>query len=191
MVAIEFDSVGPGDTGGLGTPSGWTVLASASPGFASASGSSSIATWRRVADGTATDIPTITDFNGSGTTSAAITLVQIAITGANATPIDAQALNFGSNLTAQLAPTVTATTSSGLLICGWATQQGTPAAGKSYTTPGSMTSRASGQVASGPRGYFNIATEALVASGATGTRSATATTCGASDNYGVFSIIVK
>jgi hypothetical protein len=178
----EYDDSAAGSGNGFSTPTGLTSLNEWSSGGFNIIGH----TFSRVSNGTATDLPTFADFSGASTMD--YTCVTVAVSGATA--IDA---NSGTDSLAsasvQTAPAVTATTASGLLLCSWASFLNTPAAGKSYGTFGAMTLAAQGQIAADSRGWHAVAYQQLVASGSTGTRSATASS--SADNYVPMTVLVK
>lgn len=110
----------------------------------------------------------------------------VALVGADtANPVDAALTwNTGAANTSQAAPSVSPANTGSMLVCGWESGElGSP----SYTVPGSMTEQADQ-----PNGNFvqALATELLSASGATGTRTATASGT-ALLGWNAFSIAIK
>lgn len=101
------------------------------------------------------------------------TATVLAVSGATAVDV-AGAMNYNTPPN-YVAPSVTTTTSNGLLIGMWSRTQ-TSSSGGTFTVPASMVERSNAQTVSAGNGlhlHTAFATETLTASGATGTRTAT------------------
>lgn len=105
-----------------------------------------------------------------------LTGVILSYSGADtSTPINVSAVTniSGGASTSFVAPTVTTTVANCTLLCFFGTLAGA-GGGSPFTPPGSMTEREDQAAISGNACDFSICDEALGASGATGTRTATA-----------------
>lgn len=142
------------------TASGWTQVGSTQD-----NGNGSTKLWRKAASGEGASYT----FGGDGSASSVVIVIRI--DGHNAgSPIDVTGtFGTGSTSTSHVSPSVSPAGSDSLLVCG---AYGLVAGAQTvtYTAPGSMTERADLQ----PPGTWivgTLATEALAASGATGTRT--------------------
>lgn len=158
--------------GGPPAPTGWTVRATAD------ADSGSNTTWALVKDDLGPGDAAYTFAIGGGA-DGAVHLVAIAASSGTPQWDDADATGVGpSTSTSMVAPSVTAEESSALLLCFWMLYSGTSEGG--ITPPGGM-DEVVDNVRSNGWGHRSIYSE-TVGSGATGTRTATASDIGFGHN---------
>lgn len=152
--------------GFVSTPSGWTARQTSA---GSGNNEFRVSVYTKTAGASESSV-VFSGLAGNYVTTATI----LAVSGATAVDV-AGAMNYSVTPPNYVAPSVTTTTSNGLLIGMW-TRPHSSGSGTSFTVPASMTQRSS--IRSSTAGYgidisTAFATETLTASGATGTRTAT------------------
>ena len=173
LVAFVYEQGQAGGTmlGGLTTPAGWTQQ---SYNFSNTTGMG-LGIYTRVA-GSSEGSYIWTEANSA---SATVTAEVVVLGGVNTFALVDGAVPAITNslgaTTSQIAPAVSVSYASSLLISGWATGPAATGAG-SYAAPGSMTKQLDTQYsATGTYNMFAaLATEQLSATGSTGTRTSTA-----------------
>jgi hypothetical protein len=152
--------------GFVSTPAGWTARQTSAP---SGNSEVQVSVFTKTAGASESSV-VFTGLTGNYVSTATV----LAVSGAASVDV-AGAMNYNVSPPNYVAPSVTTTTSNGLLIGMWSRTQSSSSGG-AFTVPASMVERSNAVTVSAGFGlhiHTAFGTETLTASGATGTRTAT------------------